>query len=399
LADGSGNVTLAQGYTPFGVPLWSEGSGETGYGFTGERWEAYSALLFLRARYYEPGTGRFISRDPWTGAPQYPQTLQKWSYVENNPATQVDLSGRFSDEAIEKSLDGYTIGELFGLLSAWDDVGRWGLLALLRDAKDGTQLLARYVDFGYEGNDYPLAPDPDGAWCVKCDSTTQKIVFSRSKGSDLSFFEFLREFGSREDRIAAISDKWWRPNTSRFHWYESGGRFYSDWKGITQLPDLLMVSGSAELGIGVQAGFITDRYGNQYTSLGVGVGLGVDLGSAWEGYASRPGAFRMTRSGHPVYYQILAENELRDIIEGPGVSLTVVGPGVGLSAETWRNGSILLFGGRNYGLDTNVSFGWTWCRGNRLKESWDWVDRDIQGYDASILGKPNPGDGQGCDCE
>ena len=45
LADTSGNVTLAQGYTPFGVPLWSEGSGATGYAFTGERWEACSALL------------------------------------------------------------------------------------------------------------------------------------------------------------------------------------------------------------------------------------------------------------------------------------------------------------------------------------------------------------------
>jgi hypothetical protein len=31
LVDGNGNVTLAQGYTPFGVPLWSEGSGVTGY--------------------------------------------------------------------------------------------------------------------------------------------------------------------------------------------------------------------------------------------------------------------------------------------------------------------------------------------------------------------------------
>jgi hypothetical protein len=40
-------VTLAQGYTPFGVPLWRVGSGVTGYGFTGERWEAYAQLLLL----------------------------------------------------------------------------------------------------------------------------------------------------------------------------------------------------------------------------------------------------------------------------------------------------------------------------------------------------------------
>jgi RHS repeat-associated protein len=63
LADGSGQITLAQGYTPFGVPLWHAGNGATGYGFTGERWEAYADLLFLWARYYEPGTGRFIGKD------------------------------------------------------------------------------------------------------------------------------------------------------------------------------------------------------------------------------------------------------------------------------------------------------------------------------------------------
>jgi len=93
LADGNGDVTLAQGYTPFGVPLWSEGSGATGYGFTGERWEAYSALVFLRARYYEPATGRFISRDTSPGNSLNPRTHPGWVYVENNPIQYIDPTG------------------------------------------------------------------------------------------------------------------------------------------------------------------------------------------------------------------------------------------------------------------------------------------------------------------
>jgi hypothetical protein len=32
LADSSGNVTLTQGYTPFGVPLWSRVVGQVGLG-------------------------------------------------------------------------------------------------------------------------------------------------------------------------------------------------------------------------------------------------------------------------------------------------------------------------------------------------------------------------------
>ena len=75
LTDATGDVTLAQGYTPFGVPMWNKGNGSTGYGFTGERWEAYSDLLFLRARYYEPETGRFVSKDPWAGMFWDPTTL------------------------------------------------------------------------------------------------------------------------------------------------------------------------------------------------------------------------------------------------------------------------------------------------------------------------------------
>jgi len=80
LVDGNGNVQLAQGYSPFGQPLWSEGNGATGYGFTGERWEAYAELLFLRARYYEPGTGRFVSPDTITPNFAKPSTLNVFLY-------------------------------------------------------------------------------------------------------------------------------------------------------------------------------------------------------------------------------------------------------------------------------------------------------------------------------
>jgi RHS repeat-associated protein len=93
LVDDSGQVTLAQGYTPFGEPLWNAGNASTDYGFTGERWEANSQLLFLRARYYEPGMGRFINKDPWPGSMIRPATLNGFSYVNNNPARLVDLLG------------------------------------------------------------------------------------------------------------------------------------------------------------------------------------------------------------------------------------------------------------------------------------------------------------------
>jgi len=64
--------------------------------FTGERWEAYSQLLFLRARYYEPATGRFFTRDQWPGDPFWPQTSHGYSYALNNAVNVTDPSGQVS---------------------------------------------------------------------------------------------------------------------------------------------------------------------------------------------------------------------------------------------------------------------------------------------------------------
>ncbi|MBC7250155.1 MAG: PKD domain-containing protein [Anaerolineae bacterium] len=93
LADDAGQVTLAQGYTPFGVLLWYEGSAASAYGYTGEQEDASTGLVFLRARYYDPRTGRFISKDPFPGYVREPQTLNLYVYVTNNPLGHVDPAG------------------------------------------------------------------------------------------------------------------------------------------------------------------------------------------------------------------------------------------------------------------------------------------------------------------
>jgi RHS repeat-associated protein len=81
LTDGDGDVTLAQGYTPFGLLLWSEGSGASAYGFTGEQEDAAVGLVFLRARYYDPNAGRFLSRDPLPGDLSLPRSLNRFGHT------------------------------------------------------------------------------------------------------------------------------------------------------------------------------------------------------------------------------------------------------------------------------------------------------------------------------
>jgi RHS repeat-associated protein len=88
--DESGNVVAYHEFDPYGVPV--QGGGEP-YGYTAEWWEDEVDLLHLRARHYDPETGRFLSKDPWTGNVHIPQTKNGYVYVLNNPVTGQDPSG------------------------------------------------------------------------------------------------------------------------------------------------------------------------------------------------------------------------------------------------------------------------------------------------------------------
>jgi len=93
LASSGAVVTLARGYEPFGDTLAGAGSAATVWQFTGEARDG-TGLTFLRARYYASEHGRFLTRDPWSGAPTAPETYTSWLYALGNPITNTDPSGR-----------------------------------------------------------------------------------------------------------------------------------------------------------------------------------------------------------------------------------------------------------------------------------------------------------------
>jgi hypothetical protein len=51
-------------------------------------------LVYLRARYYAPNTGRFLTKDVWTGDINKPETLNRWLYGSSNPVLYADPTGR-----------------------------------------------------------------------------------------------------------------------------------------------------------------------------------------------------------------------------------------------------------------------------------------------------------------
>jgi RHS repeat-associated protein len=93
LADAHGKVTDRYTYDAFGRLLAVTGSTVNDYIFAGEYWDANVGLDYLRARYYDPATGRFVSPDPLQGQAAGPRAFNLYVYASNNPVNRIDPLG------------------------------------------------------------------------------------------------------------------------------------------------------------------------------------------------------------------------------------------------------------------------------------------------------------------
>ncbi|MBM3150310.1 MAG: RHS repeat-associated core domain-containing protein, partial [Chloroflexi bacterium] len=93
LSDGTGAVLASYTYGAFGNLRLIKGSSDNTFQFTGEQTDDETGLLYLRARYYDPSVGRFISKDRLPGRPTDSRSLNQFVYARNNPVNLTDLSG------------------------------------------------------------------------------------------------------------------------------------------------------------------------------------------------------------------------------------------------------------------------------------------------------------------
>ena len=97
LTDNNGAVTKAYQYDAFGVEKNIDDTDTNAFRYCGEYYDKETATIYLRARYYSPSTGRFISRDSFAGSNNDPLSLNLYTYCHNNPVSGTDSTGHFLD--------------------------------------------------------------------------------------------------------------------------------------------------------------------------------------------------------------------------------------------------------------------------------------------------------------
>lgn len=94
LADVTGALTDTYQFDAFGNEIANTGTTANDYLFSGERWDQNISLYHLRARYYNPATGRFETMDPAEGDILIPTMQHRYVYSRNNPINVIDPTGR-----------------------------------------------------------------------------------------------------------------------------------------------------------------------------------------------------------------------------------------------------------------------------------------------------------------
>ncbi len=104
------NLTVETGHTFFvggGLGTWVHNVGPCNTcadGVCGVQSVGETGLLYARARYYDPASGQFISRDPVEGEARLPITWGAYQYCRYNPYRYVDPNGEQSTSTMMTTL-------------------------------------------------------------------------------------------------------------------------------------------------------------------------------------------------------------------------------------------------------------------------------------------------------
>jgi len=110
LTGAGGAITDTYAYTPYGELLGRTGTNPQPFLYVGRfgvRSEPGAKLYHMRARYYDPVSARFLTRDPIWPVLTQPKSLDPYQYVEGNPLSFVDPLGLLTEAAGNEIADAF----------------------------------------------------------------------------------------------------------------------------------------------------------------------------------------------------------------------------------------------------------------------------------------------------
>jgi RHS repeat-associated protein len=172
LTNNTGTIRVEYDYDAYGNLTNKVGDASNNYLFAGEQFDPAVDAYYLRARYYDPSTGRFASVDPFEGRKNQPITLPDYLYAINNPIKYTDSSGKVAaaeygylinsdiNEAAFKLigfLQGAALPSLYfiGNFLSWQGTGdistQWN--EVTKQTEEDLERLQQVLDAGGELND------------------------------------------------------------------------------------------------------------------------------------------------------------------------------------------------------------------------------------------------------
>jgi RHS repeat-associated protein len=151
LTSATGAVTDTYQFDAHGRTVASTGTTDNPYLYGGQRFDSGTGLFQLRARYYDPALGRFLSRDRAEGQPESPASFHPYAYANGDPIDHSDPSGleTLSEltvaEALDASFDAlYSLNRVrtvCSLTQRLDVAGNMALIAQLAITAAGSALV------------------------------------------------------------------------------------------------------------------------------------------------------------------------------------------------------------------------------------------------------------------
>jgi RHS repeat-associated protein len=260
LRDDTGQTRLNRyQYDIWGKPVLKEESIENPFLYSGELWDSTSNLQYLRARWYDPRMGRFISEDTYEGQISNPLSLNLYTYAHNNPLLYIDPTGNAVETVVDLLSLGWSIYDLwrnptltnFGFFL-------WDIAATIIPLLPGSYT-AKSAKILMKAEDFAKSTDK-GVWAENPLERGRLIEEKLGAMNDIlgNNFKTIDKFERRPGSVYADSITSIKSIDVTLKTYNQGNNFYNRLRSY--VDDVANYNTHTQLGTTVTADAATKRY-------------------------------------------------------------------------------------------------------------------------------------------